>query len=150
MKNKKYIVLFVLVIALITLACGSESNVSNSVKSTKIPTSTVTFLDKSYRDIRNEYDKLTDLQKEDYLNSLKKTRVQWSCQIDDVRKNGTIYLNCNSKFLDTAYLEGLSTDILKQLNKDQIITFDATINSINTVFGTLSIWLEDPNIISIQ
>ena len=69
--------------------------------------------------------------------------------MDQVKEDGTIYLDLDQKMLTSIYLDGLSEDLWKDLNKGTVIEFDATVTDVTTILG-LSIWLDNPIVISVR
>lgn len=112
---------------------------------TPIPTATPSDL--TMADIERQYEDLTDLQWEDYILTLPGVRIHWIGTVNEVTDDGTIILDIGQGFFRSVYLDGLDIEIGKTLNKGMLIEFDATIRKATTFLG-LSIWLENPTLIS--
>jgi hypothetical protein len=127
---------------------GSEDEVSAPTQEpTPIPTITPSSL--TMGEIENNRGKLTEAQWEDYAKSLVGVRVHWTGSVDQVTKDGTIYLDAGQGAFRSVYLDGISQDVWKTLNKDQVIEFEATISRVTTFLG-LSVWLDNPIVVSIR
>ena len=113
--------------------------------STAIPTATPSSI--TMADIEHNYDKLTDLQWKDYVQTLKGVRIHWIGTIDEVHSDGSISLNVGQGLLRLVYLEDLPQETAKTLNKGQVIEFEATIRDVWT-FPGLTIWLNNHKLIS--
>jgi hypothetical protein len=113
--------------------------------STAIPTATPSSI--TMADIEHNYDKLTDLQWKDYLQTLKGVRIPWVGTIDEVHSDGSISLDVGQGLFRLVYLEDLPQETAKTLNKGQVIEFEATIRDVWT-FPGLTIWLNNPMLIS--
>ncbi len=103
-----------------------------------------------YQELLNNKKNMTDLQFKDYLNSVIGQRIHIKAQVYEVMEDGQVSLNSGGGgIFDTVHLAGLPMDLLMQINKDQVIEFDATIRSFDVLIITM-INLDDPIIYSIQ
>jgi len=131
---------FLIGIFFFTIACGSTAPSSKPISYTPEPTYTPSPL--SVIDIENQQDQLTDIQWEEYKESLTGTRVQWKGRIREVEEDHDILLDAGNNWLTSICLKDLPYDFVINLNKDQVITFEGTISSISDFLG-LYIYLVD-------
>lgn len=125
---------------------GSSVSPSNSSPSQTpiLPTPTSTASPTLYDELMANKDNMTDLQFEEYVNSLIGARIHLEGKVRDVHDDGEILLDApNSDFFDSIYLQGVPEDIAITYDKDEIIIFDATIRKFNYSFGT-SLYLDTP------
>ena len=93
---------------------------------------------------------MTDIQFNDYLSSTKGQRIHLKATVKEVLADNRVYFSASDGgFFDTVYLSGLPRDMLLQLNKDQIVEFDATIKDFTDIVITV-LDLNDPIVYSIQ
>ena len=163
--NPLLIVLALFVIGMITICCilsiyssissDSETDSSNSNQesiaeriepsATVIPTATLSPLTMS--EIESSYSNLTDIQWDDYEQSLKGIRIHWTGTVNEVRPDGTIYLDVGQGSFRSVYLDGVPLDVGKTIDKGQVIEFEATIKNVSTFLG-LSVYLNKPTLVS--
>lgn len=103
-----------------------------------------------YQQILDNERNMTDLQFKDYLNSIIGERIQLKAKVIEVREDGTVSLSGDAGgFFDKILLSGLPRDFLLQIEKYQVLEFDATIRSFTElIFSHLN--LNDPVIYSIK
>ncbi len=119
----------------------------DSVDVTVAPTATLTPI--SMAEIERNYESLTDIQWGDYVKSIEGIRVRWKASVNEVQEDGDVTLDAGQDLFRSIFLEGLSIDNAKLLNKGQVIEFEATIRDVTTFLG-LTIWLDNPTQIVIQ
>ncbi len=134
-------------------AANVRSEISTEMQSTltplatRVPTITPSAL--TMQEIEEKRENFTEIQWEEYEKSLKGVRVHWTGSVDQVTEDGTVYLDVGESLFHGVYLDGLPRDTLRQLNKGQVIEFEATIKNVSTILG-LAIRLDSPTIISIR
>jgi len=171
LKNKCTVIYLAFAILVgVTLACGSTTppvapvNIGTAISigqtGTAAPTGTPIFWDSSrvypqpvpglYQQILDNKSKMTDIQFEEYLSSLKGQRIHLKATVMEVLADNRVYFEATGGgFFDTVYLSGLPRDILLALNKDQIVEFDATIVDFTEIIITV-LEVDDPVIYSIR
>ena len=145
-KNTRWIFWFVGVLIISALACsdsGEDPGKSFDTAANPLPTPTLSSI--TVREIEENHDQLTDIQWDDYTNSLAGARVRWTVRVTEVEDDGTFFLNAGEMHLLTSvYLDGVSTETARTINKDQLIEVEASIEKVNTFLGTVSVWLHNP------
>ena len=140
-----WFLVFILSLGLITLACddgSSSEGQSFEVEGTPLPTPTLTPI--TLQEIEQTKEDLTDMQWEDYKPTLVGLRVRWKARVTDISEDGTIYLDTGEEgFLTSVYLDGIARETASKVNKDQIVTVEATITKVSDILG-LSIYLDHP------
>lgn len=162
-KNTKPTIITLLILGLVGLLCfcivmfsvisnlfkSSKSPLTSSAAYTPTPTASPLLYDELMDTVENKRD-MTDLQFEDYLNGVIGTRIRMEGIIIDVKKDGEILLDTQrSGFFDSIFLQGVPSDITKNLNKGENIIFEAAIKEFNAILGT-SLYLDNPVIIEIS
>ncbi len=146
-----------------TLAITAESIIVNTAKAQLpsktdfpevVPTESITNTPPSSQASRGQdvnmsaqefisyYNNLTDLQKEDFLISLKgKNVTDWTGTVYEVDTDGTIKAVMPDSLINTVYLSGVPLDTAKTVNKDDIIKYSGTITKVDEFIG-LSIYID--------
>lgn len=131
-------------IAFFTLLLKDTGSGISPLTTPVLPTPTSTASPTLYDELMANKDKMTDLQFEEYVNSLIGKRIHLEGEVRDVHNDGEILLDApNSGFFDYIYLQGVPKDIALTYDKGEIIIFDATIREFNYSFGT-SLHLDTP------
>jgi hypothetical protein len=117
---------------------------STPVPVVAIPTVTPSAI--TWSDIERSINDMTDIQRKDFLKTIKGVRVHWRGLVKDVDTNGTITLDMGQDMFISIFMKGVPKEISKTLNKDQIIEFEATITAIYNFLGCI-VDLNDPVLI---
>ncbi|MFW5700538.1 MAG: hypothetical protein ACOCWM_02515 [Cyclobacteriaceae bacterium] len=141
--KKSYIILIIILNGLFFLGCicSSSQSLSNGTDVKIVNTPTATKL--TYKEIEQNYAKMTDAQWNNYENEIIGTRVNWRASVREVYEDGTVTLDMNQEFLHSIYLDGISYESALELDKGSVIEFEASIVDITTFLG-LSVYLDNP------
>lgn len=130
----------------------------NPIEPTQTPEPVYIDLSKAYppvspslfKEMLDNKNNMTSLQFKDYLNTTVGKRMHMRAQVVEVRENGKVSLRGDAGGLfDTILLSGVPHDLLLQINKGQVLEFDATIREFEEFLGTTTN-LDDPVIYTIQ
>lgn len=89
---------------------------------------------------------MTDLQKTDFRATLPGKTVAWSGTVFDVRGDGTIEVNIPGTLVSLVNLQGVPHDQAATVNKNKVIKFTGTVQSIIDFLG-LHVYLVDCQIV---
>jgi len=124
-----------------------------SADSTEAVEQALPISDLDFFTIRNDAEKMTDAQWAKYAEDVTGKRVHWKGYIENIEEGGKVWLDMDSPTevisVQDVYLNVPEEDALKY-NKDQAIEFEATIDRIDKILGSMSIDFEDLKIISVK
>ena len=124
--------------------------ISEGIKTT-ILAPTVTPIALTYEAFYKNYQSMTDLQKEQYKSDFVGTRVHWTAKVEDVSEKGRIHFQgFDGYFYIWVYLDGVPMDKIKNINKNQLVEFEAIVRETGT--GKLgvgfAVYLDNPTVFS--
>ena len=93
------------------------------------------MLDMELSQFVTEYDSLTDIQKEEFVNQAIGKWVDWNGEVFEVQSDGTVQVNIPETMLSLVNLNGLSQDVAISIKKGQLIHFTARISEVNSFLG---------------
>lgn len=108
----------------------------------------------TYSEIENNYEKMTDVQFENYMDGIINKKVVWSGHIEEVKEQMTndkykvwIDVDSTDAIMSTqeVYLQNISQDVAIKLNKGKVIKFKGEIVSISD-FMTAQVTLDNVTI----
>jgi hypothetical protein len=109
------------------------------------PSSTPTPIPLPYEEIVSTYNRLTELQRKDYLPTLIGRHVQWKARIREVTTDGTLNLDMGKGFFESLsysiYLQRVPKELTITLQKDQTIEFQGVISKASDSLG-VSIYID--------
>ena len=107
--------------------------------------------DIDYFDIRENYEKMTEVQWKEYSNGLIGKVIKWTGYIDDIKEDGKVWIDMDppeeTLSLQDVYINIPKADILNY-NKDQKITFQGIIEEISIILSKPIIDIIDIKIVN--
>lgn len=84
---------------------------------------------------RSQWDRLTEVQQKGFVASVTGQRIRWTCDVFQIRDDGTLTLDCESgAMLTSIMVRGtIPRAGAERYNKGQAVTFEADITGIDTL-----------------
>jgi hypothetical protein len=118
-------------------ARATASAASPTPSETPTPTATTNplSLGLSLTEFINKYNAMTDLQKQNYRDSLPGKQVNWSGKVVDVTGDGKIIVDIPNTLVSTVDLAGISNNVAVTVNKGSVIQFTGVIDNVVDFLG---------------
>lgn len=89
----------------------------------------------SWEEIDSTYERMTQLQRADYIKTLPGKQIHWTATVREVRSDGDLPLNMPGRTSHSITLRGVPKELALTIQRDQRIVFDAVIDDANDFLG---------------